>query len=223
MKKFFLLIFFVALGFTSMFGAQTQVDFAQDNTNISMQANQTYVVTANFAYVYEQSDFSSQKLLKLTNKTNITLEFDVTKPKEYLDSTKNYVFFKVLNFDGKSGYIFSDLVTPKTSQITAIPNFNAKTNAQCTVYVKEDNVVKESNIKLAKNTKLFLYEGYNKQAEYIAVSYLYENEVEYGYLLRKDVSPNGINPLLITCATVVLAVLGVVFAWLFIKKKKSKK
>jgi len=70
MKKFFVLIFLFALGILSLFASQTDFAFAQSST--TSQTQNVYVVTANFAYIYKESNFSSEKLLLLPS-DNLTL------------------------------------------------------------------------------------------------------------------------------------------------------
>ncbi len=192
--------------------------FASFSTNIIVFAeddSSVYVVTANSAVVYEQPDFSSEKLSVLTHGDEVSLEMEEGSPKEYVYG--EYIFFHCEN-----GYIFSDLLTPKTSQIISIPNFNGKTNSNCYVYFSEDLQLVESDILLEKGQQIFLYEGYDSKTEYTAIAFLQDNDIMYGYIKTEYVNPNGVNPLLITCAVIILAVLGIIFAWLFMKRKKIK-
>ena len=177
----------------------------------------TFVVTANKANVYEEAAFSSTVLKTLSHKDEVKIEISMNEPVEYV--TGNYVFYKI---DG-SGYILSDLICQKTKTITSIPNFNAKTNEECFVYFLDNDLYTKSEIKLSKNQEIFLYKGYDKNAELTPVAFVYENEVYYGFLQTKNVSPNGINPVVITVITLVMAILGIAFAWVFIQGKKKKK
>ncbi|MBE7075985.1 MAG: hypothetical protein E7375_02845 [Clostridiales bacterium] len=180
----------------------------------------TYIVTANYAYIYQSFNQSSEKLKKVENKTEINIEFENGGPKQYTDGID--IFYKVLQYDEIDGFIYAELVTPKTKAIVSIPNFNAETNKDSIVYQKLDNEIVETSITLKKNERIFLYEGFKNKSDYTAIAYLYENEVYYGYLKTKDISPDGINPIIITCITLIIAVLGIVFAWVFMKKKKQK-
>lgn len=210
MKK--ILIFVLCFAFVLFLSTATPC-YADNSDHI-------YVVTANYLYIYQDCSFSSTKLQKVTNKTELEIEFDGDAPKIYADGENE--FFKVLNYNNIDGYVFGELVTKKQSQIVATPNYNGKVSQDAKVFVKNDTEMVESEITLSKNTPIFMYEGYNKKAEYTAICFVYENQVIYGYIKTTTISANGINPLIITCFTVIMAVLGIVFAILFIKRKKSK-
>lgn len=177
-----------------------------------------YFVTANSATIFEAPNISSQKLKTLSHKDEIWVETSDNQAVEY---TYEYAFFKVTH-QNIEGYVLADLIVPKSKTISSIPNFNAKTNERCTVYLKADNEFVESNIALEKHEKIFLYEGFDKKKDYTAISYLKDNEIFYGYLKTENIAPNGINPIVITCISLIVAVVGIVFAWVFMKKKKVK-
>lgn len=212
MKKFYLIIFSLICLF-SCFGINVSIANAEDST-------QTYVITANSANLYELPDLSSSKLKNLTHSTQVSILFQDGGAKSF--NYDGFLFFKVVQFENTDGYVLADLVTPKNETLTAIPNFNAKTNAQCHVFFAEDTEKVESSIILEKNQKIFLYEGFKSKSDYTAIAFVYENQVMYGYLETKYVSPNGISTTLITCILLIMAVLGIVFAWVFMKSKKVR-
>lgn len=212
MKKFYLIIFSLICLF-SCFGINVSIANAEDST-------QTYVITANSANLYELPDLTSSKLKNLTHNTQVSILFQDGDAKSF--NYDGFLFFKVVQFENTDGYVLADLVTPKNEALTAIPNFNAKTNAQCHVFFAEDTEKVESSIILEKNQKIFLYEGFKSKSDYTAIAFVYENQVMYGYLETKYVSPNGISTTLITCILLIMAVLGIVFAWLFMKSKKVR-
>lgn len=200
--------------------------FLPNSVAFADEVNCTYVVTANSAVVFEQPDFSSTKLATLKNKDEILLVFSGQNPEEF--EGNGFVFFKTsTTFETESGqmqgYVLADLVTPKTDVIVSIPHFNAKTNTTCKVFLKENNEISESEIMLEKGTKIFLYEGFNSKSQFTAMAFVHDNQVVYAYLETKNIQPNGVDPLIITCACLILAVLGIIFAWLFMKNKKAKK
>ncbi len=179
-----------------------------------------YVVVANSATVFATAEFSDQKIATLTHGQEVVLELEGEEPKQY--SSGGYVFFKVLELDGQSGFVLGDLVCKKTDQITAIPNFNAQTNGKCTVFFKNDDKFVDSGITLEKAHRIFLQNGYDKNSQYCQIVFVHENEVIYGYIQTKFVKPDGINPVLITCITLIIALLTIIFTWLFMKNKKKK-
>lgn len=208
MKKI-LFLFLICLTLLPCFS----LNFASANLNTN------YIVVANSATLFSTADFSSEKVATLSHKDELEIELFENTPVEY--SCDGFVFYSA-RFEDKSGYILSDLVVARTENITTIPNFNAKTNASCKVYFKNDAEFVESDIVLEKHQKIFLYEGFNDDKDWTAVSFLKDNEVLYGFLKTENISPNGINPIFITCISIILAVVGIVFAWVFIKNKKVK-
>ena len=194
--------------------------FLSTNFTQAESSNGIYVVVSNSAVVYEEPNLSSEKLKTLKHNQEISLLLFEDSPQTFL--SYNYTFFKVLGYEDIDGYILADLVVPKTEMLTAIPNFSAKLNRACKVYFLEDTVLTESEITLNKNQQIFLYEGFKNKEEFNAVAFVYDNQVLYGYIETKWISPNGVNPLIITCITVIIAALGIVFAWVFIKTKKVK-
>lgn len=184
-------------------------------------SDQQYCIVANKAVLYELPSFTSTKLATIPLNTKVDIQFDGDTEKIYSDGT--YTFYKVLQYNQLDGFVLADLIVKQKHTIETIPNFNAKTNAPCTVYYANGETFEESEISLQKKHKLFLYEGFDKKKDFIAVCFVYENDVIYGFLQRQAISPNGVNPIIITCITLVIALLGIIFAWLFMKKKKTKK
>ena len=188
-------------------------------------SDQQYCIVANKAVLYELPSFSSTKLATISLNTKVDIQFDGDSEKIYSDGT--YSFYKVLQYDNGEtkldGYVLADLIVKQKHTVKTIPNFNAKTNAPCIVYYANGEEFEESEISLPKKHKLFLYEGFDKNKTFIAVCFVYENDVIYGFLQKDCISPNGVNPIIITCITLVIALLGIIFAWLFMKNKKSKK
>ncbi len=208
MKKI-LLIFSVFLCFLPFFST----NFASADNN-----NTKYVVTANSATIFEMADFSSTKLKIVNHKDILTVETNAESPVEYGDNIK---FFKVMH-ENTTGFVVADLLTPQKSVITSIPNFNGQTNKTCDIFIKNDTDFSKNGHTLNKGERIFLYEGFSNKNDYIAIAYLKDNEVMYGYLSKEDISPDGINPIIITCISLIIAVVGIVFAWVFIKNKKVK-
>lgn len=210
MKKIFLVSLFILI-FCITFFIPEQT-YAQSDQSI-------YVLTANYASIFESADFSSAKIGQIKHNEEVFVETENNIPKEFLN--ENFVFYKI-SYNQLNGYVLADLLTPKNNVITSIPSFNAQTNSSCKVYFKQDNQMVESNITLNKGERIFLYEGFNGKEEYNAISFLYENEVLYGYVKSENIAPDGINPVIITCIIIIMALLGIIFAWLFMKNKKVK-
>ncbi len=209
MKKFVVFSLLFCVAFCCLFVCQ--------NTALAEQLP-TYVVSSNRANIFAENTFDSEILAMLTHgeildeNSTYKLEFSSLTPTIYAGKDGN--FYKVL-FDEQEGYVFADFVVIKNTSINSIPNFNAQTNASCKVYGVEKDIT------LSKGHRVFLYEGF-KKTKYTKIAFLYENEVMYGEILTEYVDPDGVNPIFISAIIVVLAVLGIVFAWLFMKNKKKK-
>ena len=181
----------------------------------------SFVVSANSAIIFENADLSSTKLETLSYGTFVDVETEDGNAKIFENGA--YKFYHVTHNE-VDGYVIMDLVVENTQTISAIPNFNGKTNAACIVYRLDGENYIETGIMLTKKQQIFLYEGYNSKKEFATVAFVYENEVKFGYIKMSAVDPNGINPIIITCICLIGAILGIVFAWLFVKgKKKTKK
>lgn len=180
------------------------------------QSPQTFVVVFSKTNVYELPSFSAKKIAVLEKNDEIEVEFEEENPKKYT-SDDGFDFFKLTSQDG---YIFCDSVVLSREHIQNFPNFNAKTNKDCDVFTLEDGEFVKSEISLKKGTQIFLYKGFGND-EFIPVEFAYNNKIVYAYLQKKCISPNGINPVIITCICLILAVTGIIFAFVFMKKKKN--
>jgi len=184
-------------------------------------------INSNTAGLYTSFDLSSEKICTLSHKDKVTIEADVSGAVEYL-SADNFVFFKILSYNNLElktegyGFVLADLVSNDISQIESIPNFNAKIISQANVYFKEDNNFVVSSITLDKETKVYLYEGYKRKSEFTAICFEFDNQIVYGFVKTSLLKPDGINPLLITCITLIIAVLTISLSLILIKKKKAK-
>lgn len=217
MKKF--LLFLLCLCFC--------VGFIQAETISAEEVSSTYMVTANSANIFAEPNLSSTKIAVLKHKDIVMINLQNGSPEK--TEWQGLSFYKlsliennIQSQDYEYGFILCDLVINKGDEILSIPNYNAKTNSLCNVFFKENEVYVKSEITLAKSTEIFLYEGYKSKAKYTAVAFYHENEILYGFLETEYIDPKGINPVLITCAVLIVAVLGVIFAWIFMTRKKVK-
>ena len=212
MKKLWILLIFT-ICFTFM---PTHFALAED-------VEPTFVITAKSACAYLEADITSSKINAFSNKDKVSIQFEEGLPKEYGESFVFYRLATPIVDDGQQYfYIMAELVTKESDVIVQIPNYNGKTNSESVVYFKQNSELVESDITLKKNQEIFLYEGFNQKSKYSAIAFMYDGNVEYGYILTSTVSPNGINPLIITSATIILALVGIALAWVFIKRKKVK-
>lgn len=213
MKKFLLCLGICLCMFLSFFEVGNV--FAQTSS---------YFVRAKFANAYSEPVFDSQfQVTTLFQNTQIDLEFEQNSntPKKYENS--GFIFVKILNFeDFEELYVLSDLILKKEETLEEFPNFNGKTNQKSLVYFSENGKMTESEIFLQEGKEIFMYEGYDGKSQFTAIAFVLENSVQYGYIKTDCIAPNGVNPIIITCIVVILAVLGIIFSWLFMKNKKKK-
>lgn len=212
MKKFLLILLVVIFCFGM---------FAPANASFAESESGTFIVTADVVSVYSEASLTSEKIASLKHKDEIQIECIDGEPKVY--SSNSFIFYKVENAE-EIGYILADLVVPKNEFLVTIPQFNAKTNGVAKVFTLQDGVYVENDrgISLPKHQRIFLYEGFNRKKAYIAVAFVYENEVVYGYLQKEKIDPDGINPVIITVACLAIAAIGIILALVFMKKKKPK-
>ena len=210
MKK----LLFVLLAFLCCFlFSNTSIAYAESGSAV-------FYVSANSAIIYHDADLASERLATLPHKTNVSVETEDGQAKEYANGPD--VFYKV-TYGETQGFMLSNFLLAENQTITSIPNFNGKTNAECFVFDLQGENFVQTTLELEKGQKIFLYEGYNRKSEYTAVAFVHNNEVMYGYIKTNCVDPNGINPIIITCICLIVAILGIAFSWMFVKKRKKKK
>ncbi len=212
MKKLWILLIFV-ICFT----------FLPTNFALADASAPSFVITANSACAYVEADVTSQKIKAFSNKDKVALELEEGVPKEYGESFVFYHLSTPIESDGTQYFfVLAELVTQESDVVLSIPNYNAKTNSDAVVYFKQEDEFIESGITIKKNQEIFLYEGFNQKSKFSAIAFMHNGSVEYGYILTSTVSPNGINPLIITSVTIILALVGIALAWVFIKRRKVK-
>lgn len=209
MKKFLCAFILLISLFTF---ARGEVSFAQESP--------VFVVVANNANVFAEANLNSEILISLPHGTEFSaggeynLEFSSSSPAEYKNGSTT--FYKVL-LPENEGYILAEFVSAKNDVVESIPNFNAKTNDSCKVYCSDG-----TELTLEKGHRIYLYEKYNRRASRTNIMFLHDNKIVYGQIDTKFVDPDGVNPILISAIIIIIAVLGIIFAWLFMKNKKKK-
>ena len=220
---FFLLIFFLSVFFFM---------FSPPVNGVRAVNEKVYICTANFCYLYEEPAFTSQKVLeengeplRISHKDKLSLELTNSIPTEYNDEY-GMIFYKVESYAGNvlpSAYIFSDFVAVGGNEIETYPAYNASINADTKLYLLNGEVMEESEIEIEKGERVYLYEGYNNELDYIPIAYQRGNSLQYGYVLKDVVAPDGVNPFIIYAVTIAIACIGIIIALLFMKNKKKKK
>lgn len=185
------------------------------------------IITANQAYIYEEANFESEKIETLSHKTIVAANMENDEIVVSYDSYNNK--FVYVEYQDKTGYVYSGYISIYYENPKERPVFNAKVSSKKTiVYKYENDKFVKTNIKLEKGHKLYLYEGYDKDEEFTKVCFvlknsIYDDSIEFYYIKTEDVSPNGINPMLFVGISAFLAIIGIILAIMFIKKKRSLK
>lgn len=207
--------------------------FCLPNVNyVSAENKKEWICIANYCYIYSEPSFASAKVVGEDNEPIIVKHKDVLILEEgenrlntYLDS-EGQIFYAVLSMEGVeiNGYIFSDFVTEDISKIETYPTFNATLKSDTYLFEVNGEEFSETETLLESGTRVYLYEGFDNDVNgYNAVAVKVGNTLQYGYVLKSDVSPDGINPAIIYAITIALACIGIIMAFLFMKNKKNKK
>ena len=180
----------------------------------------TLPVISNYAYMYEQADFSSKKYeFKISKGEKITLLNDELKNDFY------YASYKYENVT-YSGYVYKDNVSQLSNEQEVILSYNAKIAVDTKIYsITDPSQVLLSNGKevvLTEKTEVYLYAGYDRKAEYTEIKFSYNGKIEVGYVKTTDITPYGVSPVLIVSLTAIIASVGVIFILLGISKKRKR-
>ena len=115
-------------------------------------------------------------------------------------------------------------MTENISKIETYPIFNATLKNDTYLFEVNGEEFSETETLLESGTRVYLYEGFDNDINgYNAVAVKVGNSLQYGYVLKSEVSPDGINPAIIYAITIALACIGIIMAFLFMKNKKNKK
>ena len=218
MKKVFVSSFFVAI--LSLLFLAPSVSFAE--------GGEFFICLANFCYLHSAPSFTAEKIkdgdsyLKISHKDVLVLELENGEPKKY--GAGDEIFYKVESVKEKTyenAYIFSDFVA-KVDDIITLPAFNASINKDALLYNKVGEDFEESDVEVKKGERVFLYDGYDKDASFTPVAIQKNNSLLYGYVPTDVVAPDGVNPLIIYAVTIAIACIGIIMALLFMKNKKKK-
>ena len=74
-----------------------------------------------------------------------------------------------------------------------------------------------------KGTRVFLYEGYDKEKDFLALKFENEGEIVVGYVSIENLKPDGVNYALIVSITAIIALVSIIIILLNVTKKKRHK
>lgn len=181
----------------------------------TIQPNTEYYVTASSCYLYEDASFTAEKVKDGENYIILTHGDVVISENE----EGNFALITIKNTEIQ-GYIYKYYISQNSSQ-SVYPVFNAR--------VREDSIIydlnkQETHFSAKKDQRVYIYEGFNDKEEYTAVQVVLEDGSLYnGFILTKNIQPDGISNLLIVAISIISAIVTIVLAVVFLKKFKNKK
>lgn len=182
----------------------------------------TCQVVAESCYIYKDRNFE-EKVTDSDGKTVVLKHGQVLNVLESEQEDSNYIYIETNDEFKHQGYVYKYYVTFNKNQETIYPVFNAKVVvSEAKVYDLQQNA---TELRLSKDTELYLYQGYKRKADFTAVCFVQENgQLYYGFLMTDDLAPYGVNAGLITGIMVVASCVTIILLLLFMKKvKKIKK
>lgn len=171
-------------------------------------------VIASKCFIYSEKDFS--KKIDIDGE-NIFLKHGDSVTILKIEDEFALIECDKIPYQGEK-YIYRYYLSQNQSQ-TVYPVFNGKLRRNAILY---DNEFKEKCI-LKKNTKVYIYEGFEK-SKYTAVQVVLDNDQLYmGYIKTENIKPNGVNGILIAGISIIIASVTIILSLVFIKKKNKKK
>jgi len=211
MKKIFPL-FMISLFILSIFSFIT-IDKSCFALEIGIDAK----VIASECCVYKNADFTSDKIKISIEGQEVAYKLTHGEIVEVLIEEGDFI--KIKSSQEIEGYVYKYYLTQNSSQ-TRYPVFNASIRNDTTIY---DINLNDSGFKVLKGERVFIYKAYSEKKDYTAVQVVLEDQSLYnGYILTKDVKPDGISGILIAGISVIAAAVTIILAIVFIRKKKKK-
>ena len=180
----------------------------------------TLSITSNFAYVYKDSSFSSEKF-----EFNLEKGFKV----DLIDENLYNDFYNVsFDYEDKyyEGYIYKENLSLIEENQNVVLSYNARIVGNKTkIYAQDKTELKANdgqNILLNENHEVYLYEGYDHKKEFTAIKFSYNNEIYIGLVATKDIAPYGVSTALIVSITAIISCVGIILILLGVNKKKAK-
>ena len=185
----------------------------------SFPVGTTLSVITNFAYLYETPSLTSSK-------------YDFQLPKgcevDLIDEVLTNDFYHVsctYNNINYQGYIYKENLSKVSSNQDVVLKYNGRIVNKTQIYNADMIELKTSdgtNIILEENHEIYLYEGYDHNAEYNAIKFSYNNEIYLGYVKTYDIAPYGVSTTLIIALTAITSCVGIILILLGINKRKLK-
>ncbi len=180
-------------------------------TPLSIGMGDSVYVLSNSCYLYEEPSYASVQLTELKyNEELVLLNEEAIEGFFYVELVK----------DGLKGYVPMEIVGEKAQAQDVIMTYNATVLNDTTIKSPVDN---SEICTLEKGARVFLYEGYDKEKEFLAVKFIKDGEIFIGLININDVKPDGVNVALIISITAIVALVTIIFILIGITNKKRHK
>ena len=178
---------------------------------LSLTAGEEVFVVAERVSIYQSASYSSEIVATAEYGDSLTL----------LDE-QNFNGFYFVSIDSLQlqGYIPADLVGSLVPDQDVVLSYNATLLEDAQVYsLTDDSVVCE----IAKGARVCLYEGYDREKEFLNVSFVQNGKVVVGRISTDMINPDGVNAALIVSITAIVALVTIIIILFGITKKKQKR
>lgn len=176
-------------------------------------------VIASHCNLYSQANFEGEKVTILDSEEQpvlITLKLNDAVTVNEISGD----FAHVTTQKNIDGWIYKYYLS-QNAERDLYPVFNGTITKDTVIH----DIDKQSTGMLAtKGTRIYLYQGFDKNQDYTAVQIaLADSSLYTGYISTNDISPDGISKMLIVAITVIVAAVTIVLSLVFIRKKKKNK
>ncbi len=163
--------------------------------------------------LYSEPTYSAEQITELDFNEELTLLSD--------EITNGFYYVSVtIENESQQGYVPAEIVGEKAEGQETILSYNATLLNDAVIYSSID---KSEICTLKKGERVFLYEGYNQKADFLAVRFWHENKITIGLIKTEDVKPDGVNPALIVSICAIVALVTIIFILFGVTKKKRHK
>ncbi len=174
---------------------------------------ETVYVLTNTASLYSSPSLTSEIVFELEKGDELSL----------LDQSQVDGFYYVSYQDENgsyNGYVFNECVGALENSQESVLSYNATILNDTDVYSLSTN---ERICTVKKGTRVFLYEGYDKEKDFLAIKFENEGEIVVGYVSIENLKPDGVNYALIVSITAIIALVSIIIILLNVTKKKRHK
>lgn len=187
--------------------------FLTSASSFNLQTGKEAQIISSKCDLYLQPSFASEKLKD--GETVVSFKHgSIVLVKELSED------FALIEKDEIEGWAYKYYLTQNTSQ-DVYPVFNGKIRNNTSIY---DIEMKDTGLIAKKDTRIFIYSGFNEKKQYTPVQLVLEDGSLYnGYIKTADIKPDGISSLLIIGISIIAAAVTIILSLVFIQKKNKKK